>query len=397
MRVLIVNKFFYPRGGDCIVAINTQRLLEANGHTVKVFAMNYPENLPIPDTSSYASQINFSGGITDKIKAFQRILGKGDIQKTFNDLLNDFKPDVVHLHNIHSYISPIVAELAHKFGAKVVWTLHDFKLICPAYTCRQPSGKICTECRTNLKAVISNRCMKNDLIQSIIAYIEALKWNRQRLETSTDVFIAPSQFMRQQMILSGFNPDKIVTICNFLDLEKIRALQQHISNSFDDFFCYIGRLSHEKGVKTLLEAAVKTNIKLKIAGDGPLKLELEEAYKSKKNIEFLGHLNALNILSLLSKAKASIIPSEWYENNPLGVIESLSVGTPVIGADIGGIPELITDNNGLIFQSGNIDDLVCKIANFDTHKFNREKIAQTSLSRFSEKSHYKLLLQTYQK
>lgn len=399
MRVLIVNKFFYPRGGDCIVAMNTKRLLESNGHIVRVFAMSYPENLPLPDAATYASRIDFADGIKGKIKALQRIVGMGDIRKTFNRVLEEFRPDVVHLNNIHSYLSPYVGEAAHKFGAKVVWTIHDLKLVCPAYICRKPDGQLCNECQTKPTSVIKNKCMKGSLLQSAIAYIEAAKWNRKKLESFTDAFIAPSEFMRKKMIAAGFSAEKIITICNFLDPEKSKTLAGLTRPTNEsDYFCYIGRLSPEKGVNTLVEAAAQTGIKLKLAGDGPLKEELQQNYSSHTNIEFLGHLQADKVIELLSLAKASVMPSECYENNPLGVIESLSAGTPVIGANIGGIPELISDKSGKIFESGNVADLIRILSQFKSPgNETRDEIARYALQNFSEKAHYEKLMQVYNK
>lgn len=108
MKILIVNKFYYPRGGDCVVAMNTQKLLERNGHTVRVYAMSHPQNVPTADIESYACNVDFSSGISGKMKAIMRVFGKGDIVKSFSKVLTEFNPDVVHLHNIHSYLSPII-------------------------------------------------------------------------------------------------------------------------------------------------------------------------------------------------------------------------------------------------------------------------------------------------
>lgn len=132
-KVLIVNKFYYPRGGDCVCAINLGRLLRDNGYETAVFAMDYSENISCEWSSYFASNVDFSGGIKNKLHAFKRILGLGDIRKSFLKILDDFDPDIVHLHNIHSYLSPVLAVLAHERGKKVVWTLHDYKLVCPAY------------------------------------------------------------------------------------------------------------------------------------------------------------------------------------------------------------------------------------------------------------------------
>lgn len=396
MRILLVNKFFYPRGGDCVVAMNTQRLLESKGHDVRIYAMTYPDNIDTSFNESYASEVNFSAGIMGKISAFKRIFGKGDIVDSFKKVLNEFKPDVVHLHNIHSYLSPIVGELAHQYGARVVWTLHDYKLVCPSYSCRLPDGSNCEQCITGDLAVIKNKCMKGSVLQSFIADVEARYWNRQRLINFTDMFIAPSAFMSHKMQQGGLPNGKLTVICNFIDPSKYDKIKSTtIKTNREQSFCYIGRLSEEKGVRTLIEAAVRANVVLHLAGGGPLSDELKEKYRNNKNIHFLGHLSAEKTAELLMNSQASIMPSECYENNPLGVIESLCAGTPVIGANIGGIPELIDDDSGMIYQSGNIDELANKLRGFDRTTYNNGNISEQSLKHFSAETHYLKLLDAY--
>lgn len=396
MKILIVNKFYYPRGGDCVVAMNTQKLLERNGHTVRVYAMSHPQNVPTADIESYASNVDFSSGISGKMKAIMRVFGKGDIVKSFSKVLTEFNPDVVHLHNIHSYLSPIVAELAHKHGARVVWTLHDYKLLCPSYSCRLPNGDNCEQCIAGRLSVVKNRCMKGSLMQSAVADLEARYWNRKRLELATDVFVAPSEFMRGKMLKGGFMPDKFATICNFVDPVKVDTfLKKGVTSKRENSFCYIGRLSEEKGVATMIKAAVIAGVVLNIAGDGPLKENLEKEYAGNGNIRFLGHLSADKTAELLLSSKASVMPSECYDNNPLGVIESLCAGTPVIGANIGGIPELIADNSGRTFESGNTDILAQRLREFNADDYDNIEISKVSINRFSLERHYEKLMAVY--
>ena len=163
----------------------------------------------------------------------------------------------------------------------------------------------------------------------------------------------------------------------------------------EDYYCYVGRLSQEKGVATLLRAASQLPYKLKIAGDGPIGNDLRNKYADCKNIEFLGHCNADEVSRLISNARFSVIPSECYENNPLSVIESLCGGTPVIGADMGGIPELISANSGIIFRSGDENSLQNAIDKAWKTEWDNSEIKANSLSRFSPMSHYCELLKIY--
>ena len=391
-RILIANKFYYPRGGDCIVAMNLERLLKEQGHEVAVFAMQYPENVDSGWNSYYASQVDFAGSLGGKLCAAQRLMGHGDIKAAFIRILDDFTPHIVHLHNIHSYLSPVLAKLAKRHGCRVVWTLHDYKLVCPSYACLL-NGKPCEQCIGHGKMhVLKNRCMKGSLAASALAYIEARKWNRNVLERYTDAFICPSHFMAGKMRKDGFNQEKIHVVCNHIDSEKL-ALFNSLSASREDYYAYVGRLSAEKGVETLLNVASKLPYTLKVAGDGPLKEELEQ--HSNSNILFLGHQNAEQVAELLSKARFSVVPSEWYENNPLSVIESLCAGTPVVGARTGGIPELLDKSSGITFMPGISEELTTAINQAFTTNWHYNSIKEVSIKRFSAKEHLNQVLNIY--
>lgn len=390
LRVLIVNKFYYPRGGDCVCTINLERLLREHGHTTAVYSMDYPENIETEWSKYFASNVDFSsGGISGKLNAVKRIMGLGDINDSFNKLLDDFKPDVVHLNNIHSYLSPRLAQLAKKRGIKVVWTLHDYKLICPAYLCLR-DDKPCEDCFVSKTSVLKHRCMKGSLAASALAYAESIRWNKKVLEKNVDAFVCPSDFMRAKMSEAGFSSEKLVVDCNFLDFAKAEMLGGKEVEKREDYYCYIGRLSEEKGIDVLLKAAEALPYKLKLAGDGPL------MGTSSGNIEFLGKLNAVQVGELLSKARFSVVPSTWYENNPLSVIESLCAGTPVLGANIGGIPELIeAGESGMIFESGNVEQLKDAIEQAFESEWDNRKIKDNSMKRFSSETHYDKLMKVY--
>lgn len=216
MKILLANKFYYRRGGDCIYMLNLEKLLKAHGHEVAVFAMDYPENLDTPWKKYFPKNMS-------KLMAFTRPFGSHEVKSTFKKLLDDFKPDVVHLNNVHTQLSPVMAELAHQRGIKVVWTLHDYKLLCPRYDCLKNGNTICETCfNDDKKACLDNKCMKGSKLASFIGFKEAIVWNRERLEASTDVFICPSQFMADKMVQGGFSKSKMQTLCNFIDVEKCK-------------------------------------------------------------------------------------------------------------------------------------------------------------------------------
>jgi len=398
-RVLLVNKFYYPRGGDCVVVLNTEALLGANGVDAEVFAMQYSQNLPAHYQQQFASQVSFSGTRKQQWQALRRTLGTdGGVVQRFEQVLDDYQPDVVHLHNIHSYLSPIVGQLAHQRGIRVVWTLHDYKLLCPRYDCLR-GGKPCTLCYGGAKRnVVSHRCMRGSLPASAVAWLEAKKWNRDRLQRNTDLFVCPSRFMARQMRQGGYGTDKLMVLNNFIDPVKL----QHYTQGGDapqpqrqDYYCYVGRLSPEKGVDTLLQVASQLPYVLRVAGGGPMEPELRMQYAHCHNIEFVGMLDAPSVASLLQQARLSVVPSQWYENNPLSVTESLCAGTPVAGARIGGIPELLDDTCGIAFESGNADELAAAIAQGMQRHWDHQGIAAAARQRYSADTHYQSLMRAY--
>jgi glycosyltransferase involved in cell wall biosynthesis len=402
MKILLVNKFYYPRGGDCVYTINLADFLQQHGHKVAVFAMQYPENLPTEWNKYFPSEIKFSAGL-GAVEALLRPLGTREVRKKFNALLDDFQPDVLHLNNIHTQLSPIVAEIAHKRNIRVVWTLHDYKLLCPRYDCLRNGKMICEACFTDKKNVVKYSCMKNSRFASYLAYAEAKKWTREKLERYTDIFVCPSQFMANKMIQGGFDKNRTITLCNFIDVEKTKRENYEK----EDYYCYVGRLSHEKGVDTLIAAAKQLPYKLKIIGGGDKNLLGFQNLTGLENIEFLGYKPWNEIKEIVGRARFTVIPSEWYENNPLSVIEAQCLGTPVLGANIGGIPELInllgfqnltglSSPNGMLFESRNAADLKEKIEKMFSQTFDYKTIAEEAQERYSAEKYYEKLLKIYE-
>jgi len=384
MKILLANKFYYRRGGACIYTLNLEQLLKAHGHEVAVYSMHYPDNHPSEWSGYWPSNMR-------KQDALFRPFGVLQVKKGFSRLLDDFKPDVVHLNNVHTQLSPVIAEIAHQRGIKVVWTLHDYKLLCPRYDCLQNGLSACEACFNDKKAVLEYACMKNSKAASIIAYLEAKKWNRERIEKAADMFICPSQFIADKMVQGGFDQSKLKVLCNFIDVEKCKRE----SYTKDNYYCFIGRLSHEKGVKTLIDAANRLPYILNVIGDGPLMEELRAI--ARPNIVFVGFRQWDEIKKLVGKAKFSVIPSEWYENNPLSVIEAQCLGTPVLGARIGGIPELIEENkSGMTFESRNVEDLMEKIQAMWNVAWDYKTMAHQAQERYNAEMYYHEIIRVYQ-
>lgn len=385
MRILLCNKFYYRRGGDCIYMLNLEQLLKEHGHEVAVFAMQYPENFQSKWSKYWPKNMS-------NVDALIRPFGSKQVRKGFSRLIDDFNPDVVHLNNIHTQLSPVIAEIAHKRGLRVVWTIHDLKLLCPRYDCLQNGKALCKECFKDKKNVLKHKCMKDSLPASVIAYLEAIKWSRERLEACTDTFICPSQFMADRMLEGGFDERKIKVLCNFIDVEKCK-MEMHERG---DYYCYVGRLSHEKGVKTLIEAAKKLPYPLVVVGGGTLEEELRAMAADDKRIVFAGQKSWEDVKKIVGGAQFNVLPSVVYENNSQSVLEAKCLGTPVLGARIGGIPELLEEGEtGMTFESGNADDLQEKIEKMKFSSFDHHKIAEDAQKQYNSEEYEKNLENFY--
>ena len=389
MKILLANKFYYRRGGDCIYTMNLEKMLKEKGHEVAVYAMQYPENEKSEWSRYWPTNMT-------KLDAFTRPFGARQVIKGFTRLMDDFKPEVVHLNNIHTQLSPVIAKIAHEKGARVVWTLHDTKLVCPCYTCTR-DGKWCTECFTDKKAVIRHQCMPGGLPGAVIGYLEAQKWNKEVLQEYVDLFLPPSKFMMDTCVEGGYKPEKFRVLCNFIDVTKVKGLKrEEVKGLKGDYYVYLGRVNEVKGVRTLCKAAAQLDKRLIVIGGGELLPELQKTYVDCKKIEFKGQMQWEEFMPILRGARFMVLPAEWSENNPLTVIESQSLGTPVLGARIGGIPELIDEGvSGMTFTSGDVEDLKDKIKEMFNHEFDYDAIAKNAIERYSSEAYYEKLMKYY--
>ncbi len=394
MKILLANKYYYARGGADIHSIDLEELLKDKGHEVAFFSMQHPLNQVSDYSDSFPGEVDFNERkYSSLISALLRPFGSYDVRKKFTKLLKSFKPDIVHLHNIHTQISPVLTVLAHKRGIPVVWTLHDHKLVCPRYDCMR-RGKPCILCFTQKYNVIKYRCVKESVGASTIAFLESVVWNRKIVSRNTDFFICPSKFLLRNMIKGGYKESQLIHLPNFILDKKLSA----VNSIKKDHYCFIGRLSPEKGVETLLKAAVELpQFELQVIGTGPLENSLKQKYE-RPHIKFLGFKEWTDLKDILNPARCMVFPSECFENNPLSIIESLCYGTPVIGSRIGGITELVDNGvNGFLYEPGNIPDLKNQIVKLFQNKtlFNSSEIAEKARLRFRSESFYETLIKIY--
>jgi glycosyltransferase involved in cell wall biosynthesis len=384
MKILLVSNFYYNRGGDCTYLLYLKNLLEMRGHKVIIFSMDHPQNFATENSRHFVSYINYDEEVKSKtisslFKVLNRTIYSHEARRKIEELILEERPDIAHLQNIHHHITPSIFYVLKKHNVPIVWTLHDYTVICPN-TSFLSHGRICEKCRKRRYYwPLILRCKKNSFGASAMAAFETFMHRILGVNDLVDIFIAPSRFLEDKLIDYGFSKDKIRHLNNFLIDGPVPYEGENIS----DYYLYVGRISEEKGIKTLIDAASENNsYKLKIIGTGPLLEEMVSYAKSKKeknSTEFLGYKKHEEVLSLLSRCRFVVLPSEWYENYPYSILEAFSFAKPVIGARIGGIPEIIKNwETGLLFDPGDSEDLSLKIRFFIDHPDKAEELGRNA-------------------
>jgi glycosyltransferase involved in cell wall biosynthesis len=358
MKILLINKFFYLRGGAEASFFETAKILEERGHSVSFFSMEHPDNLNSQYSKYFVSEVDFenSDTIVERFKGIRRIIYSWESRKKLKELLQNELPDLVHLHNIHHHISPSILHTLKEFNLPVVFTLHDYKLVCPVYTLVS-HGQVCERCKNKrFYACLLEKCCKDSIAKSALNTIEMyFHHNILRIYGYIDAYICPSRFIKDKLMELGFKGE-VYLVPNPINLKGFIP-----SYSWqNDCIVYMGRLSREKGIFTLLQAIKNLPVQCKIFGDGPenekLKRIIEEENIS--NVDFFGYVSKEDLKQVVRKAMFSVVPSEWYENYPYSIIESFALGKPVIASKIGGIQELIENyKTGILFEPGDADEL----------------------------------------
>ena len=374
MKILLINKFLYPKGGDAISTLTTGKILEAHGHEVVFWGMDHPDNPAYPYKDYFISQVDYesSNGFSVKARTAMNILYSFEAKKKMAALLKNFQPDMVHLNNFAHQISPSILDAIKDHHIPVVMTMHDYKMVCPTYSmlCK---GKVCERCMGGrFYRCGINRCTKGSLFKSMVNVAEMYLHHRVlHIYDKIDLYISPSRFLKYKAAEMGLKGE-VAYLPNCVDVFGFEPGFEWQEKSI----VYVGRLSNEKGVETLIDAVNGIDIKLKIIGDGPLRGYLEEKIKAGAitNVDFLGYRTGQDLHNEIRNSMFLVIPSECYENNPLTVIEAFALGKPVLGARIGGIPELVRDyETGLTYTSGDVVDLKEKITQMLE---NKEKIPE---------------------
>lgn len=358
MKILLINKYLYPKGGADKITISTGELLQQRGHQVSYWGMSHPDNPPYSTSKYFTDCIDYSspGGILQQLNTAAKFLYSFEAKSKVERLIREEKPDIVHLHNFAHELSPSILSVFKKHNIPMVMTLHDYQLVCPTYSMVN-GDKPCEACdHGKYYRCVIKKCAKNSYVKSLLNALEMyLHHNILHSYDKIDVFAPSSIFLKDKVTQMGFKGD-MVQIPNFVDPKDFTP-----SYSWDGKnIVYFGRLSKEKGIATLVEAVNGLDVELNIIGNGPQREELESivAKKGMKNVHFLGFRNGDDLYNIIKNSMFIVVPSQWYENYPRAIVEAFALGKPAIGSRNGGIPELINDpERGLLFTPGDSRDL----------------------------------------
>lgn len=400
MKILLVNKFHYLKGGSEKYYFELANLLKEKGHQIAFFSMQNEKNIKTGEKEYFVDEIDLNTG--SKLKALDVIYSKEN-KKKMTEALEDFKPDIVHINNFQRQLSESIIDAINEKNIPIVFTAHDVQAVCPAITMLDRNKQICELCmKGKYFNCIKKKCIKNSNLKSILGAIEGKYYRLRKVyNKKISYIITPSEFYKEKLIEDGENEKNVEAIHNFIHLEDY-----NLETSDKGYGLYIGRLSKEKGILNLVEAFSRLQgEKLYIAGDGPEKEKIEKIIENRDlqdNIKLLGYLKQDDVKKYIKNARFIVVPSIWYENCPYSILETQAIGKPVIGADVGGIPELVKDKeNGLIYKYDSIDELETKMKllfeNQELAERYGKKAKEYAEKFYSTETYYDKIIKIYEK
>ncbi|KAF6565953.1 glycosyltransferase family 4 protein [Paenibacillus sp. EKM202P] len=384
-KVLIIHNFYQQSGGEDKVVEQESAMLRSRGIETEHY---YVHNDSI-QSKGLANMAKLAVEATWSFPEFKRI----------KELLLRVKPDVVHVHNFFPVISPSVYHACERLGIPVVQTLHNYRLICPAATFMR-GNEVCEKClHGTLLHSIRHGCYRGSQLQTI-PVAAMIKFNELigTWQHKVSRYIALTEFARDKFAESGIPLDRIAVKPNFVHHQTVKA--KYDPN--DRYLLFVGRISAEKGVRNLLQAwsqlEDRGGLRLVIIGDGPEKAELAAAHQQ-EDIRFLGKQDGDTVLDCMSRAMYVMVPSIWYEGFPMTIVESYSVGTPVLCSRIGALEEIVEDGvTGFHFQHDdleNIKTVIRRAVAYENYAAMRQKVAQNYAAHYTEEVNVKQLLAIY--
>jgi glycosyltransferase involved in cell wall biosynthesis len=401
MRILHVNKFLYRRGGAEAYMEDLADLQVAAGHTVSFFGMAHPLNTHLEYAAHYPRDIEFEpppAQLGERVRGVARMLYSTSASRGMDAVLTEFRPDVVHLHNIYHQLSPSILRPVRRRNIPAVMTLHDYKLACPTYQFLD-HGNLCQACLGgHFQHAILRRCKDGSLASSAVMAGELFVHTMTRAYSPVRVFICPSRFLEGRMRAAGVFPRRMHHVPHFIDTTDIPVRVSPGSG-----ILLAGRLSPEKGVDVAIRAVGEIDgAMLDIAGTGPDEAALRRLAESTApgRVRFHGLVDKAEVQRLMLAAAVVVVPSRWYENQPMVVLEALARGVPVVGSDLGGMPELIEPGaTGDLVPANDTHALAEKLRPYVTdpaHGFAmRDRARATIVGEFSPQRHLERIDVTY--
>lgn len=356
MKILLVNKYLYPKGGAENYVLALGSLLEEKGHEVQYFGMADPKNRVGNRLGLEVSPLDFSKGVMRNLHAPFRMISSPEAAGKIRRVLEDFRPDVVHLNNIHYHLTPSVILAADRYrrrtgrAVKILYTAHDYQLVCPGHGLFDGNFTLCQDCLGgSFRSCIRRKCVKNSRAKSALAALDAALWRGSRAYASIDTILCCSAYMKEKLDTDPLLRQKTAVLHNFAPAVSAKPTEK------GNYVLQFGHLSRQKGTYTLLETAKRMpDVTFLFAGNG----EAVEEIRKLPNCRWVGFLTGDALQDLVARALVTVYPSQWPENCPLSVIESISLGTPVAASNIGGIPELIRPGEtGALFTPGDAEAL----------------------------------------
>jgi glycosyltransferase involved in cell wall biosynthesis len=349
--LLSINNYYYPRGGAESLFLEQNRMLQKDGWDVVPFSMEHPKNLASPWSGHFIKELEFGENysVLGKVVRAQKALYSFESRRNLERLIRQVNPAIAHAHNIYHHLSPAILDSLKKYNIPTVLTLHDLKLACPAYKMFTHDG-ICERCKNGrIWNVVTNKCIKGSVALSGLVMLESALYRALgSYLNNLDAIIVPSKFYLEKLVEWGWPRERFTHIPNFVDTDKFVP-----NDAVGRAFVFFGRLGPEKGIGTFIRAVGLAKAKGIVIGSGPEEARLKAlAADTGADISFVSHCTGEELMRMVQLARATVLPSEWYENAPMSVMESYALGRPVIGADIGGIPELIRpDETGWLFPA----------------------------------------------
>lgn len=362
MKILMVNKFLYPKGGAEVYLLRLGAHLTALGHEVEYFGMAHPENTVGNRWELYTTSMDFHGdSLLTKATYPLRVIYSAEARKKMDQLLDEFRPDVLHINNFNYQLTPSILLSAADFRRKghslrIVYTAHDSQLVCPNHMLYQPAAaQVCEQCLTGSPMhCVRGKCIHNSTARSILGALESWYWKRRRVYEILDVILCPSAFMKRKLDTNPILSGKTVTLRNFVSHSPLTEGEKA------GYVLYFGRFSEEKGILPLLEACrALPHIPFIFAGSGPL----EDRLDGVPNVHKAGFISGQALAALIHGARFSVCPSICHDTGPFSVMESIMAGTPVLGSNRGGIPDLIeAGRSGWIYDADNSSALTQELS-----------------------------------